>query len=195
VIDREEEIDLAKVSPHILSAERFGLHLATHLVSKYAHIHKAFVTIEQLRWARIIVGGGKHDHSFLRDGDEKRTVKIEVDGSQGKDKLAGNVSAGINDLLGQSPLSPCGHDIDVSQQSSNRRGLRLRISFETSTQPWQRSMIGSLAHRSTFCTPSPHSKSPHLRTERSSGLTGNRSRVRVALRRGKARRSGNLRER
>ena len=196
MIDREEETDLAKVSPHILSAERFGLHLATHLVSKYARIHKASVTIEQLRWARITVDGKKHDHSFLRDGDEKRIVKIEVDGSQGKDKLVGNVSAGINDLLGHSPLSPPLSLVRVltfrAKQSSNQRGLLLRISFETSTQPWQRSMIGSLAHRSTFCTPSPHSKSPHLRTERSSGLTGNRSRVRVALRRGKAQRSANL---
>jgi len=99
VIDREEATDLAKVSPHVLSAERFGLHLATHLVSKYTHIHKAFVTIEQLRWARIVVEGKEHGHSFLRDGDEKRIVNVQVDGSQGKDKLTGNVSAGINDLL------------------------------------------------------------------------------------------------
>lgn len=77
------------------------MHLATHLVSKYAHIHKAFVAIEQLRWARITVDGKAHGHSFLRDGDEKRTVKVQVDGSQGKDKLVGHVSAGINDLLGE----------------------------------------------------------------------------------------------
>lgn len=44
--------------------------------------------------------GKPHDHSFLRDGDEKRIVKVLVDGGQGKDKLVGNVSAGINDLLG-----------------------------------------------------------------------------------------------
>lgn len=94
--------DLAKISPHILSGERFGLHLATHLVSKYAQIHKASVTIEQLRWARIAVGGKPHGHSFLRDGDEKRIVKALVDGSQGKDKLVGSVSAGIGDLLGHS---------------------------------------------------------------------------------------------
>lgn len=90
---------LAKISPHILSAERFGLHLATHLVSKYAHIHKALVTIEQLRWTRIAVGGKPHAHSFLRDGDDKRVVNVQVDGSRGKDQLVGNVSAGINDLL------------------------------------------------------------------------------------------------
>ena len=105
MIDREEGTDLAKISPHILSAERFGLHLATHLVSKYAHIDKALVTIEQLRWSRITVDGKLHDHSFLRDGDDRRIVKVEVDGSRGKNRLAGKVSAGINDLLGQSPLS------------------------------------------------------------------------------------------
>jgi urate oxidase len=102
VIDREEGTDLAKISPHVLSAERFGLHLGTHLVSKYAHIRKALVTIEQLRWTRIAVDGKPHDHSFLRDGEEKRVVKVQVDASRGKDQLVGSVSAGINDLLGQS---------------------------------------------------------------------------------------------
>lgn len=99
MIDREEGTDLAKISPHVLSAERFGLHLATHLVSKYAHIRKALVTIEQLRWTRIAVDGKPHDHSFLRDGEEKRVVKVQVDASRGKDQLVGSVSAGINDLL------------------------------------------------------------------------------------------------
>lgn len=100
VIDREEGTDLAKISPHILSAERFGLHLATHLVSKYAHIHKVLVTIEQLGWTRIEVDGKPHDHSFVRSGDEKRVVRVQVDGSRRTDQLVGNVSAGINDLLG-----------------------------------------------------------------------------------------------
>ncbi|KAJ7599295.1 hypothetical protein C8J56DRAFT_916356 [Mycena floridula] len=94
---------LAKISPHILNAERFALHLGTHLVSKYPHIHKAFVTIEQLRWARIsIEKDGKveeHPHSYFRDGDDKRIVKVEVDATAGKDKLIAKVSAGISDLL------------------------------------------------------------------------------------------------
>lgn len=76
--------DLAKISPHILNPERFALHLATFLVSKYAHISKAFVTIEQLRWTRIRITGDKsfddngHSHSFHRDGDDKRVIKVEV---------------------------------------------------------------------------------------------------------------------
>ena len=75
-------LDLAKVSPHILSAEKFGMHLGVHILSRYEHLHKAFVTIEQLRWTRIPVDGEQgvveHPHSFYRDGDEKRVVKIEV---------------------------------------------------------------------------------------------------------------------
>ncbi|KIK50284.1 hypothetical protein GYMLUDRAFT_51307 [Collybiopsis luxurians FD-317 M1] len=92
---------LAKVSPHILIPERFALHLGTHIVSKYAHIHKAFIDIEQLRWSRIPIGkdGKPHPHSFLRDGDEKKVIKVEVDATAGKDKIQARVSAGINDLL------------------------------------------------------------------------------------------------
>ncbi|KAF7317426.1 Uricase [Mycena chlorophos] len=95
---------LAKISPHILIPERFALHLGTHIVSKYAHIHKAFVTVEQLRWSRIPINadgsdGGEHPHSFIRDGEEKRVVKVEVDATQGKGKLVAKASAGIIDLL------------------------------------------------------------------------------------------------
>ncbi|KAJ7193074.1 hypothetical protein GGX14DRAFT_479075 [Mycena pura] len=94
---------LAKISPHVLVPERFALHLGTHLVSKYAHIHKAFVTVEQLRWSRIPVPGAQgpqeHPHAFIRDGDEKRIVRAEVDASGGKDKIIARVSAGLSDLL------------------------------------------------------------------------------------------------
>ncbi|KAJ3535992.1 hypothetical protein NM688_g6896 [Phlebia brevispora] len=93
---------LAKTSPHVLHPERFALHLGTYFVSKYAHIHKAFITIEQLRWKRIDVNGQAHSHSFWRDGEEKRIVEVEIDATQGKDKIVANVSAGIKDLLGKS---------------------------------------------------------------------------------------------
>jgi len=40
------------------------------------------VTIEQLRWSRIHVDGEEtpegHAHSFFRDGNDKRIVKVEV---------------------------------------------------------------------------------------------------------------------
>lgn len=76
--------DLAKTSPHVLHPERFALHLGTHLVSKYAHLKKAFITIEQLRWQRIPIAQGEgqtpkpHSHAFYRDGDDTRVVEAEV---------------------------------------------------------------------------------------------------------------------
>jgi urate oxidase len=70
--------DLAKVSPHILNPEKFALHIGTFFASKYAHIHKVHVKIEQLRWKRILIDGEEHPHSFYRDGDDKRVVKVVV---------------------------------------------------------------------------------------------------------------------
>ncbi|KAI0808062.1 uricase [Fomes fomentarius] len=96
---------LAKTSPHVLVPERFALHLGTHLVSKYAHLSKAFITVEQLRWQRIPISQGAgqtpkpHSHAFYRDGNEKRTVQVEVDATAGKDKLVARVTSGLQDLL------------------------------------------------------------------------------------------------
>lgn len=92
---------IAKTSPHILSPELYALHLGTHFVTKYPHIHKAFITIEQLKWSRIPVDGAPHKHSFVRDGEEKIVVDVEVDGTD-KDKVSAKVQAGIKDLLGRS---------------------------------------------------------------------------------------------
>lgn len=60
--------------------EYFALHLGTHVLSKYAHLEKAIITIEQLRWARISVSGETrpHTHAFHRDGDDKRVVHARV---------------------------------------------------------------------------------------------------------------------
>lgn len=98
---------LAKISPHVLVPEHFALHLGTHLVSRYAHIHKAFITVEQLRWTRIPINNTQspegqakgHTHSFYRDGDDKRVINAEIDGTAGKDRLVGRVTSGISDLL------------------------------------------------------------------------------------------------
>ncbi|EIN05494.1 uricase [Punctularia strigosozonata HHB-11173 SS5] len=99
---------LAKTSPHVLHPERFALHLATFLVSKYAHLSKSFVDIEMLRWTRIPVSAASnpekekekaHTHSFYRDGEEKRTVSVEVDATAGKDKLVAKVTSGLKGLL------------------------------------------------------------------------------------------------
>jgi urate oxidase len=91
---------LAKVSDYILVPEHFALHLGTHVLSKYAHLQKAFITIEQLRWSRITVSGqdAPHTHAFHRDGDDKRVVQVALEKTDGK-TLAASVTAGIADLL------------------------------------------------------------------------------------------------
>jgi urate oxidase len=91
---------IAKTSPHVLSPELYALHLGTHFVTKYPHIHKAFITVEQLKWSRIPVDGTPHKHSFVRDGEEKIVVNVEVDGTAGEDKISAKVDSGIKDLLG-----------------------------------------------------------------------------------------------
>lgn len=70
--------DIAKVSPFVLVPEVFAMHLGSFILGRYAHLHKAFVTVEQLRWQRVSVDGKPHSHSFWRDGDEKRITTVEV---------------------------------------------------------------------------------------------------------------------
>jgi len=99
---------LAKISPHVLHPERFALHLGTFLVSKYAHLSKAFITVEKLRWSRIQVSAEgnpekekakAHPHSFVRDGDDIIFTSVVVDASKGKDQLVASVTSGIKGLL------------------------------------------------------------------------------------------------
>jgi urate oxidase len=97
----------------VLYPARFGLHIAVHLLSRYAHLTTTFVTVEQLRWARIGTGassdadaggGGNkpegHKHAFWRDGTEKRFVEVEVIRKSDGDGAVARVAGGLRDLLG-----------------------------------------------------------------------------------------------
>lgn len=84
----------------MLNPAVFALHIALHFVTKYDHLNKSFVELQQFKWSRIPVGGKDHKHSFVRDGDEKLIVKVEVDATAGKDKITGKVTGGMKDLLG-----------------------------------------------------------------------------------------------
>jgi urate oxidase len=103
----------------VLDPARFALHLGTYLLSLYAHITAAFVTVEQLRWARIGTGTGSdvgaggseavgHKHAFWRDGTEKRFVEVEVARKSDGDGAVARVAGGLRDLLGayMTPFSP-----------------------------------------------------------------------------------------
>ncbi|POY71553.1 hypothetical protein BMF94_5416 [Rhodotorula taiwanensis] len=89
----------AKTSPYVLQPEKFALDLGLHFVSTYSHIHRACVDIVQLKWSRINVKGKAHKHSFVRDGDEKRTVSVVVDATKGKKAITATCQGGISGLL------------------------------------------------------------------------------------------------
>ncbi|KAG8957221.1 hypothetical protein FRC00_004310, partial [Tulasnella sp. 408] len=65
----------------------------------YDHLSKSVVELQQFKWSRIPVNGKDHKHSFVRDGDEKLVFKVEVDATEGKDKIKGSVTGGMKDLL------------------------------------------------------------------------------------------------
>ena len=186
--------DLAKISPHILNPEKFALHLATFLVSKYAHISKAFVAVEQLRWSRIHVTGEEspegHSHSFYRDGDDKRIVRVEVSallsvviivitswnvgrrnswerqvGRQGDSRPLG--SSGCVDLLFRSIPA---RKINTDQKFSNRLGPRLPSSTATSIRLLLRWTTGFSPHPSISPIRSPTSRYQRPQTRRNSSL-------------------------
>ena len=91
------DTDLAKTSPFILKPETFALHVGAFILGRYAHLKKAFVDVEVLRWERIAIDGKAHGHAFWRDGEEKRVVKTEI--VKKGEGLEGTVKAGLVDLL------------------------------------------------------------------------------------------------
>lgn len=88
---------IAKTSPHVLVPERFALHLASHVLAKYDHLSSAHVDIQQFKWSRLTGEGGQH--SFVRDGDEKRLVHLDL--RKTPNGLQGDLTAGLKDLLGR----------------------------------------------------------------------------------------------
>jgi urate oxidase len=49
----------------VKSPEEFALLLCSHFLSKYAHINKATVCIEEHPWDRLVSDGVPHNHAFI----------------------------------------------------------------------------------------------------------------------------------
>lgn len=84
---------LAKQNP-VTPPELFASILGNHFISTYKHIHAAHISITVHRWTRMEVDGKPHPHSFLRDGEEKRTVEAVAREGQGI-----QIKSGIKGLL------------------------------------------------------------------------------------------------
>ncbi|KAG9068959.1 hypothetical protein KI688_009849 [Linnemannia hyalina] len=69
---------LAKSSKVVDTLELFAAELANHFLNTYGWVEGAHVTIIRHRWARMIIDGKEHNHSFWRDGDETRQTEIFI---------------------------------------------------------------------------------------------------------------------
>src|SRR5215469_16299936 len=59
--------------------EDYALGLAEHFVTDIASVSRARVDVDEYRWERVDVAGHAHAHTFLRAGQEVRTVGVTID--------------------------------------------------------------------------------------------------------------------
>lgn len=75
---------MAKQNP-VSPPESFAAILGTHFIETYEHIWLAHVEIVIQRWARMVIGGQNHPHSFFRDDKECRAAEVHVHSKKGID--------------------------------------------------------------------------------------------------------------
>lgn len=81
----------------LASLERYAYALATHFVDNTEPIHEARIEIEEYAWNRVSVAGKEHDHTWVRNGQEVRTLSLTVRGSG--DSRQTWVTGGLKDLV------------------------------------------------------------------------------------------------
>ena len=81
----------------ISSPEDYGLALATHFVEDVAPVSGARIEIEEFSWARVVVDGVEHDHTWTRTGPAIRTAAITVE--QTSSGLTRHVISGLKDFV------------------------------------------------------------------------------------------------
>lgn len=84
----------------ILCPEKYALVIINHFITTYSHIENVFVDLKKSKWTRIVLEkSGPHKHSFVKDGNEIRTVcAIGSRNSQGK-AIVDSIKGGIKDLV------------------------------------------------------------------------------------------------
>ncbi|KAG0243885.1 hypothetical protein BGW41_001074 [Actinomortierella wolfii] len=90
---------LAKSSLNVGTPELFGAELGNHFLNQYSWVEGAHVTIIKHRWARMIVDGKPHPHSFWRDGEETRQTDMFVKRGATHDERKVSIKSAIADLL------------------------------------------------------------------------------------------------
>ncbi|KAF9923553.1 hypothetical protein FBU30_006424 [Linnemannia zychae] len=91
---------LAKFSKNVDTLELFAAELGNHFLDTYRWVEAAHVTIIRHRWARMVIDGKPHNHSFWRDGNETRQTELVVKrGPNCKGRRTVDLKSSIKDLL------------------------------------------------------------------------------------------------
>lgn len=64
----------------LLHLESYGLDLARHYVDDVEPVEGARIELEEYAWARAVIDGVEHDHTWTRKGEEIRTSAVTVEG-------------------------------------------------------------------------------------------------------------------
>jgi len=130
--DTQKNTVFAFAHDNVGEIEDFAIRLARHFVGEFASVYRARVSIEEAAWTRIKVGGGGHDHAFMRHSAERRltTVTCSDDGTW--------VVSGIGDL------------VILKSTGSEFHGY-LRDRYTTLAETRDRVLATSLTARWRFC--------------------------------------------
>lgn len=96
--DSQKNTAFAYAKEHgVASPEAYALTLARHFVDDIEPVRAARVDVEEYAWTRVEVDGAGHDHTWVRAGQEVRTVAVTVEGA-GDDRTVA-VIGGLRDLV------------------------------------------------------------------------------------------------
>lgn len=79
----------------IPSIESFALHLARHFVARNGQVSSARVTIEEVRWDRLVKNGKPHPHAFVKGPEERHWCCLTLERRRREPACA----AGLRDLV------------------------------------------------------------------------------------------------
>jgi urate oxidase len=79
------------------AVEDYAVALARHFVDSDPFASGATVEVLVDGWERAVVGGGEHDHTWVKRGPERRTVRVEVAGKGDDQRI--DVTGGVADLV------------------------------------------------------------------------------------------------
>ena len=65
----------------LVHLESYGLALARHYVDDVEPVDGALIELEEYAWARAVIDGVEHDHTWTRKGEEIRTSAVTVEGT------------------------------------------------------------------------------------------------------------------